>query len=206
QRLPLLLVRPSPSGLRLSERVHEVRLRLHGVRGRRPDRPEGRRDSRHDEGGPEWDRRAVPGVPRFVRRPVRRRGRDGQFLLRVPVDQLELECQRDRACGVERGSLQPDRRLHHAVRRADDQQLLDRDSTSPHYGDVYVSWDHFTATGTTESWVARCTPALVCTMLAGDSQPPLYATDPYPVFTTPAVGSDGAAHFTWCNYGTATTL
>ena len=90
----------------------------------------------------------------------------------------------------------------------EDKELIsvDRDSTSPHYGDVYVSWDHFTATGTTESWVARCTPALVCTMLAGDSQPPLYATDPYPVFTTPAVGSDGAAHFTWCNYGTATTL
>src|SRR5439155_3272813 len=83
---------------------------------------------------------------------------------------------------------------------------VDRNPTSPHYGNVYVSWDHFTAAGTTESWVARCTPALVCTMLAGDSQPPLYATDPYPVFTTPAVGSDGAAHFTWCNYGTATTL
>src|SRR5437667_3966102 len=90
----------------------------------------------------------------------------------------------------------------------EDKELIsvDRDSTSPHYGDVYVSWDHFTPTNTTESWVARCTPALVCTMLAGDSQPPLYGTDPYPVFTTPAVGSDGAAHFTRCNYGTATTL
>ena len=90
----------------------------------------------------------------------------------------------------------------------EDKELIsvDRNPTSPHYGDVYVSWDHFTATGTTESWVARCTSALVCTMLAGDSQPPLYLADPYPVFTTPAVGSDGAAHFTWCNYGTATTL
>jgi len=90
----------------------------------------------------------------------------------------------------------------------EDKELIsvDRNPTSLHYGDVYVSWDHFTATGTTESWVARCTPTLACTMLAGDGQPPLYATDPYPVFTTPAVGSDGAAHFTWCNYGTATNL
>ena len=90
----------------------------------------------------------------------------------------------------------------------EDKELIsvDRDASSPYYGDVYVSWDHFKPTGTTESWVARCTPALACTMIAGGGQPPLYPSDPYPVFTTPAVGSDGAVHFTWCNYGTATTL
>src|SRR3989442_8761760 len=43
-------------------------------------------------------------------------------------------------------------------------------------------------------------------MIAGGGQPPLSPSDPYPVFTTPAVGSAGAVHFTWCNYGTATTL
>src|SRR5256712_10636814 len=61
-------------------------------------------------------------------------------------------------------------------------------------------------TGTPGSWSARCTPALACTMISGGGRPPLYPPDPYPVFTTPAVGSDGAVHFTWCNYGTATTL
>src|SRR3989442_12277388 len=43
-------------------------------------------------------------------------------------------------------------------------------------------------------------------MIAGGGQPRLSPSDPCPVFRPPAVGSDGAVHFTWCNYGTATTL
>ena len=90
----------------------------------------------------------------------------------------------------------------------EDKELLavDRDSSSPFYGDVYVSWDHFKPSNTTESWAARCTPALVCTMISGGGTPPLSGSDLFPGFTTPAVGSDGAAHFTWCNYGTFTDL
>ncbi len=83
---------------------------------------------------------------------------------------------------------------------------VDHDPSSPYYGDAYVSWDHFNANGTTESWAARCTPSLVCTMIAGGGLPPLSGNDPFPVFTTPSVGADGAAHFTWCNYGTFTSL
>ena len=90
----------------------------------------------------------------------------------------------------------------------EDKELVavDRDASSPFYGYAYVSWDHFNPTGTTESYVARCSPALACTMLAGGVLPPLSGSDPFPVFTTPTVGTDGAAHFTWCNYGTFTTL
>jgi PKD repeat protein len=90
----------------------------------------------------------------------------------------------------------------------EDKELLavDWDSSSPYYGYVYVAWDHFKPNGMVESWVARCTPSLVCTMIAGGGAPPLSGNDQFPAFTTPAVGKDGAAHFTWCNYGTATDL
>ncbi len=90
----------------------------------------------------------------------------------------------------------------------EDKELVavDRDASSPFYGDAYVSWDHFKPNGTTASWLARCTPALVCMMLAGGGLPPLSGSDLFPVFTTPSVGTDGAAHVTWCNYGTFTTL
>ncbi len=90
----------------------------------------------------------------------------------------------------------------------DDKELVavDRDASSPFYGDAYVSWDRFLPNGTTESAAARCTPALVCTVIAGVTLPPLSGSDPFPVFTTPTVGTDGAVHFTWCNYGTFTTL
>ena len=89
----------------------------------------------------------------------------------------------------------------------EDKELVavDRDASSPFYGDAYVSWDHFNPNGTSESWVARCTPALVCTMLA-DGSNPLSGNDAFAAFTTPSVGKDGAAHFTWCNYGTFTSL
>src|SRR5437667_9699820 len=60
--------------------------------------------------------------------------------------------------------------------------------------------------GATQSYLSRCTPALSCTMLAGDSLPALSGPDPYPAFTTPTVGRDGTAYLTWCNYGTAFTL
>src|SRR2546425_5350041 len=90
----------------------------------------------------------------------------------------------------------------------EDKDLLavDRDSSSPFYGDVYVAWDHVKPSNTAESWVARCTPALTCTMISGGGTPPLSGGDLFPAFTTPAVGTDGAAHFTWCNYGTFTDL
>ena len=90
----------------------------------------------------------------------------------------------------------------------EDKELVavDRDSSSPFYGDVYVAWDHFNPSGTTESWIARCTPSLTCTMLAGGGTPALSGGDLFPGFTTPAVGNDAAAHFTWCNYGTFTDL
>ena len=96
----------------------------------------------------------------------------------------------------------------------EDKELLavDRNPASAFYGDVYVSWDHFISPnaqypfGATQSYLSRCTPALSCTMLAGDSLPALSGPDPYPAFTTPTVGRDGTAYFTWCNYGTAFTL
>lgn len=89
----------------------------------------------------------------------------------------------------------------------EDKELVavDRDASSPFYGDAYVSWDHFNPNGTSESWVARCTPALSCTMIA-DGTNPLSENAAFAAFTTPSVGTDGAAHFAWCNFGTFTSL
>ena len=83
---------------------------------------------------------------------------------------------------------------------------VDQDPTSPYYGDVYVAWDHFLANGTSVSYLARCTPALVCTMVAGDILPALSGSNAFAAFTTPVVGSDGSVDVTWCNYGTFTSL
>ena len=87
-----------------------------------------------------------------------------------------------------------------------DRIAVDHDPTSPYYGDVYVTWDHFFANGTSASYVARCTPALTCTMLAGAGPAPLSGTNAFAAFTTPVVGSDGSVDVTWCNYGTFTSL
>jgi hypothetical protein len=79
-------------------------------------------------------------------------------------------------------------------------------STSAYSGDAYVAWDHFNADGTSESDVARCTPSLTCTVVAGGSNHPVSGKDPFAAFTTPVVGSDGTVYVTWCNYGTTTAL
>lgn len=84
---------------------------------------------------------------------------------------------------------------------------VDRDRQSSFYGDAYIGWDHFDfTTGTSASYLARCTPKLKCTMLSGGGQPILSGTDPFAAFTTPAVGPTGNVYVTWCNFGTATTL
>ncbi len=96
----------------------------------------------------------------------------------------------------------------HVPTSFEDKELIaiDQDPASSYYGDIYVTWDHFYGSGLSSGFAARCTPALSCTMLSGGGAPKLTGTDPFVAFTTPAVGTDGSLHVTWCNYGTATTL
>ncbi len=96
----------------------------------------------------------------------------------------------------------------HVPTSFEDKELIsiDQDASSSYFGDVYVTWDHFLGTGFTQSYGARCTPSLVCTMISGGGAPLISGSDPFPVFTTPTVAADGSVHVTWCNYGTTTTL
>ncbi len=90
----------------------------------------------------------------------------------------------------------------------EDKELIavDNNPSSSFYGDVYISWDHFNADGTSASYLARCTEGLACTMLNGGTMPVLSGSDPFAGFTTPAVAPNGAVYVTWCNFGTFTTL
>jgi hypothetical protein len=87
-----------------------------------------------------------------------------------------------------------------------DMIAVDRDPTSPFFGDAYIGWDHFNADGTSAAYLARCTQKLHCTMLSGGGQPALSGGDPFVYATTPVVDSAGNVHVTWCNAGTATTF
>ncbi len=87
-----------------------------------------------------------------------------------------------------------------------DRIAVDRDPSSPYYGSVYVSWDHFYNTGLSSSYLARCDNNLVsCTMLAGGALPVLSGIDPFVSWTTPAVDKNGNVYVVWCNFGTYTT-
>jgi len=90
----------------------------------------------------------------------------------------------------------------------EDKELIavDHDASSPYFGDVYVTWDHFNANGTSASYGARCTPALVCTMISGGGVAPLSGLNSFVAWTMPAVGPDGSVYVSFCNYGTFTTL
>ena len=96
----------------------------------------------------------------------------------------------------------------HVPNTFEDKELIavDRDVSSSFYGSVYVSWDHFFASGTSGTYMARCSTSLSCTMISGGGNPLVSGTSPFTAFSTPAVGSDGRVYLTWCNYGTATTL
>ncbi len=96
----------------------------------------------------------------------------------------------------------------HVPATFEDKELIavDPNPSSPTYGSVYISWDHFNADGTSASYLARCDTSLNCVMLAGGSLPPLSGSDPFAGFTTPAVAPNGALYVTWCNFGTFTTL
>ena len=72
-------------------------------------------------------------------------------------------------------------------------------------GDAYVAWDHFNPDGTSASYLARCTPTVSCTLVAGGANP-LSGSDQFTSFTTPAVGPDGSVYVTWCDYGTPSAL
>lgn len=82
---------------------------------------------------------------------------------------------------------------------------VDWSASSGYYGDLYLSWDHFFATGLSSTFAARCTPTLSCTMISGGGVAPLSGSDPFVAFSTPQVGADGSVYVTWCNYGTFTT-
>ena len=96
----------------------------------------------------------------------------------------------------------------HAPTSFEDKELIavDNDASSVYFGDVYVAWDHFYASGISSTYLARCTPALHCTMLSGGAHSALSAGSPFVAISTPAVSPDGSVHISWCNYGTPTTL
>ncbi len=100
---------------------------------------------------------------------------------------------------------------HTAVRvpaTFEDKELIavDQNPSSAFFGSVYISWDHFNADGTSNSYLARCDESLNCVMLAGGALPALSGSDPFAGFTTPTVAPNGALYVTWCNFGTFTTL
>ncbi len=89
-----------------------------------------------------------------------------------------------------------------------DRIAVDRDSSSPYYGSVYLGWDHFDLfTGQSTSYLARCDSNLVsCTMLSGGTQPLISGNDQFVAWTTPVVDNSGYVHVAWCNFGTFTTF
>jgi|GEM_PF-1981297 hypothetical protein len=88
-----------------------------------------------------------------------------------------------------------------------DRIAVDTDPSSPFFGSVYISWDHFYPNGTSASFLARCTNDLdSCTMLSGGPKPPISGSDIFADWTTVVVGKDGAVYVTWCNIGTFTTF
>lgn len=90
----------------------------------------------------------------------------------------------------------------------EDKELVavDHDAASLYFGDAYVAWDHFYPNGTSSTYLARCTPALVCTMLSGGTLPVISGASPFVAFSTPAVGANGRVYVSWCNFGTFTTV
>lgn len=91
----------------------------------------------------------------------------------------------------------------------EDKELIavDHDLSSAFYGDVYITWDHFSPSGTSSTYGARCTSALVCTMISGGGAAiTISGSDPFVAFSTPTVDASGNLFVTWCNYGTATTI
>ncbi len=91
----------------------------------------------------------------------------------------------------------------------EDKELIavDHNASSAFYGDVYIAWDHFFPTGTSSTYMARCTPALVCTMISGGGAGGVVSgNQPFVAFSTPAVDGSGNLYVEWCNFGTVTSL
>ncbi len=81
---------------------------------------------------------------------------------------------------------------------------VDWDPTSPYYGAVYVSWDHFPGNVTIQTNYARCTAALSCTILSGGGPEPVSGwANPYADWSNVAVAPNGTVFVSWCNLGTA---
>lgn len=88
-----------------------------------------------------------------------------------------------------------------------DRIAVDHNPSSPYYGSVYVGWDHFSPSGTSSSYLARCTPSLSsCTMLSPSGSSVLSGSDPFAAWTTPVIDKAGNVHVAWCNFGTFTTF
>lgn len=98
--------------------------------------------------------------------------------------------------------------VSHVPATFEDKELIavDNNPNDATFGNVYISWDHFNADGTSASYLSMCTEQLQCTLLAGGALPPVSGSDPFAGFTTPAVAPDGTLYVTWCNFGTFTTL
>ncbi len=95
----------------------------------------------------------------------------------------------------------------HVPATFEDKELIavDNNANSATFGDVYISWDHFAANGTSAGYLALCTPSLSCSMLASGANP-VSENSAFAAFTTPTVAPDGTVYVTWCNFGTFTTL
>jgi hypothetical protein len=87
-----------------------------------------------------------------------------------------------------------------------DSIAVDRSPGSPYYGDAYVAWDHFRPDGTSQTYLARCTPTLSCTMLSGGDVPVISGPDQFVAWSTPIVGNGGAVHVSWCDLGNFTAF
>ncbi len=70
------------------------------------------------------------------------------------------------------------------------------------YGSIFIGWDHFNPDGTSDSYLALCSPSLSCTMYSGGGMAVASSPDDYAAWTTPAVDSAGNVYVAWCNYGT----
>ncbi len=71
-------------------------------------------------------------------------------------------------------------------------------STSAYAGYVYVTWTHFTSTGSSVL-LARCSPSLSC-FIVNDPSNPLSGTDASVQFSMPVVDASGNVYVVWRDY------
>ncbi|MBI3859163.1 MAG: exo-alpha-sialidase [Thaumarchaeota archaeon] len=87
-----------------------------------------------------------------------------------------------------------------------DTLAVDTNPSSPFFGSVYISWDHFNADGTSSAFVARCSPSLTCVMISGASASVVSGADKYAGYSAVVTSTDGTVQVAWCNFGTDVTL